>query len=69
MRVNIIGGDVKTIDGILYQCQIVDREGNMEEFVAHSLEEVTGTLSNPLMPRQLKQMFPNHSTIHKLAGT
>ena len=47
MRVCTIGGDIKTIDGILYQCQIIDRDGNVEEFIAHALVEVTRTLSNP----------------------
>ena len=69
MRVCTIGGDVKTIDGILYQCQIIERGGNVEEFIAHSLEDVTGTLNNPLMSQQLKKLFANCPTIHRLAGT
>ena len=41
----------------------------MEEFVGHGLEEVTGTLNNPLMVKQLKQLFPNCPTRHRLART
>ena len=68
MRVCTIGGDVKVIDGIMYQCQIVDQGKNVEEFVAHGLDKVTGTLQNPLTVRQLKYMFPNCPTSHRLAG-
>ena len=69
MGVCKIGGDIKTIDGILYQCQIIDRGSNVEEFIAHGLEEVTGTLNNPLILQQLKKLFPKCRTIHGLAGT
>ena len=69
MRVLTIGGDMKTIDGIIYRCQISDQEGNIEEFVAHGLDKVTRVLSNPLMLKQLKQMFSNNPTINRLPGT
>ena len=35
MRVSTIRGDVNTIEGVMYQCQIADREGNIEEFAAY----------------------------------
>ena len=50
--------EMQVIDGELYKCQIKDREGNVEEFVAHGLDEVTGPLKNPLMTLKLKMMFP-----------
>ena len=69
MRVLTIGGDMKTIDGIIYRCQISDQDSNIEEFVAHGLDEVTGTLQNPLLEQQLRKMFPVNSAVRKLVGT
>ena len=69
MRVLTFGGDMKTIDRIIYRCQISDQEGNIEEFVAHGLDKVTRVLSNPLMLKQLKQMFSNNPMINRPAGT
>ena len=57
MRVYTIRGDIKVIDRILNQCQIVDQGGNVEEFVAHGLDEMTRTLQNPLT-RTLQQAQP-----------
>ena len=69
MRVLTIGGDMKTIDGIIYRCQISYQDGNVEEFVAHGLDEVTGTLQNPLSEQQLRKIFPGNSAVRKLVGT
>ena len=66
MRVLTIGGDVKTINGIIYRCQISDQDGNVKEFVAHRLDEVTGTPQNPLWEQQLRKMFPGNSAVCKL---
>lgn len=69
IRVLTIGGDVKTIDGIIYRCQISDQNSNDKEFVAHGQDEVTGTLQNPLSEQQLRKMFPGNPVVHKLVGT
>ena len=69
MRVLTIGGDVKTIDGIIYRSQISNQDGNVQEFVAHRLDKVTGTLQNPLSEQQLRKMFPGNPAVHKLVGT
>ena len=69
MRALTIGGYVKTIDNIIYKCQISDQDGNIEELVAHGLGEVTGSLQNPLTEQQLRKMFPGNSNVRKLVGT
>ena len=68
MRVLTIGGDMKTIDGIIYKYQIWDQDGKTKEFVARGLDKVIGTLQNPLSERQLRKMFPGNSAIRKLVG-
>ena len=52
MRVLTIGGYVKKIDGITYRCQISDQNSNIEDFVAHRLDKVTGALHNLLSEQQ-----------------
>ena len=54
---------------MLGDCQIVDREGSVEEFVAHAVDEVTGPLKNLLMARQLKLMFHTFQRSNRLTGT
>jgi hypothetical protein len=36
----------KGIDGVIYQCQIKDLDGNVQEFLAHGLDKVTGALGH-----------------------
>ena len=54
-----LGGDVKEIDGFIYNCHIKDIDGKTHSFVAHGMDEVTGKLGQPLTIQQIKMLFPH----------
>ena len=58
LRVCTLGGDVKEIDGIIYECSIRDLAGNIHTFPAHGLEELTGSLNNMLGEDLMRKLFP-----------
>ena len=68
LRVITLGGNVTEIDGVVYQCKIVDQKGKVHEFLAHGLDEVTGALCNPLSKDTMRQLFPNIIGAHNLSG-
>ena len=59
MRVCTLGGDIRDIDGELYKCRIRDLDGNVHEFTAYGLDEVTGSLGRPLSLQQIQKLFPH----------
>ena len=59
MVVYTLGGDTKQIDGIVYKCKIKDLDGKIHEFIAHGLDDVTGTLGQPLSMMQIRNLFPH----------
>ena len=72
MMVCTLGGDVKEIDGVVYQCKIRDLDGKVHEFVAHGLDNVTGSLGQPLTLVQIQKLFPHiksEKEKRKLIGT
>ena len=68
LRVCTLGGDVKEIDGLIFQCEIVDRNGNRHSFTAHGLDEVTGSLNTMLSDSLMKRLFPNVIGAHRMCG-
>ena len=68
LRVTMLGGQVQEIDGKIYHCKIKDKWGNIHEFNAHGLNEVTGNLGDPLSKELMRQLFPNVMGCHKLTG-
>ena len=68
LRVTMLGGQVQEIDGKIYHCKIKDKWGNIHEFNAHGLDEVTGNLGDPLSKELMRQLFPNVVGCHKLTG-
>ena len=61
-----LGGDIKEIDGVIYDCKIRDLEGNVYEFSAHGLD--TGNLSRVLDENLMRKLFPNVNGVHKMGG-
>ena len=68
LRVITLGGDLKEIDGVIYDCKIRDLEGNVYEFSAHGLDNVTGNLSTVLDESLMRKLFPNVNGVHKMGG-
>ena len=69
LRVCTLGGDIKEIDGIIYECHITDLQGNKHYFQAHGLDEVTGTLNTMLGEDLMRKLFPSVVGAHKMCGT
>ena len=68
LRVQTLGGDVKEIDAVIFDCRVKDLQGNEYEFQAHGLDSVTGMLSRVLSPELMKRLFPTVIGAHKLCG-
>ena len=68
LRVLTLGGDIKEIDGLLYECKIRDLEDNVHEFTAHGLNEVTGHLSTVLSKDLMEKLFPDVAGAYKVCG-
>ena len=68
LRVSTLGGDIKEVDGVIYQCKIKDTKGKVHEFSAHGLDQVTGSLGEPLSREHMKKLFPHVIGCHKLTG-
>ena len=68
LRVITLGGDVKEIDGVLYQCEIKDLDGNRYQFLAHGLEQVTGFLETNLSKELMRKLFPGIIGGYKMCG-
>ena len=65
----MLGGHIKEIDGVIYQCQVKDQKGKVYKFEAHGLDEVTGEMGKPLSREVMKQLFPNIIGAHSMSGT
>ena len=48
LKVVTLGGHIREIDGVIYQCKIKDQSGKVYEFHAHGLDRVTGDLGHAL---------------------
>ena len=59
LLVKTLGGEEREIDGRIYSCKIQDQNGKIYKFSAHGLEQVTGSLGNPLGKAVMKEMFPD----------
>ena len=68
LRVSTLGGHVREIDGVIYDCRIKDQHGRIYEFKAHGLDEVTGDLGNAVNKSTMKKLFPNVVGAHSLTG-
>ena len=68
LRVVTLGGVVKEIDSIIYDCKIKDLQGNVHEFFAHGLEQITGSLNTALGEKLMRQLFPNLVGGYKMCG-
>ena len=68
LRVCTLGGDIKEIDGKIFECQIRDIKGNVHKFSAHGLDEVTDSLSTDIEEALLRKLFPNVVGISKICG-
>ena len=69
LRVSTLGGHIREIDGTIYWCTIRDQKGNLYEFEAHGLDEVTGEMGLPISKDVMKQMFPDVIGAHSMSGT
>ena len=69
LRVSTLGGHIREIDGTIYRCTIRDLKGNLYEFEAHGLDEVTGEMGLPISKEVMKQMFPDVIGAHSMSGT
>ena len=68
LRVEMLGGIVKEIDGIIYECQVKDQSGRIHKFMAHGLDEVTGSIGKPIGKNIMKKMFPDVLGAHTMTG-
>ena len=68
LRVMTLGGEVKEIDGIIYQCEIKDQNGNVHKFEAHGLDQVTGMLETFLSKEVMQKLFPTVVGGFKMCG-
>ena len=68
LRVCTLGGVIKEIDGLIFECQITDLKGNVYEFLAHGLDQVTGALNTMLSEDLMRQLFPNVIGGHRMCG-
>ena len=69
LRVTMLGGQTKEIDGVIHQCKIKDRNGKVYQFEAHGFDEVTGEMGGPISKEIMKQLFPNIIGAHSMSGT
>ena len=67
-RVVTLGGDVKEIDGIIYECCIVDLKRNKHYFSAHGLDKVTWSLNTVLGKGLMRKLFSSVIGAHKMCG-
>ena len=63
-----LGGDIKEIDGIIYECSIRDLSGNVYSFLAHGLEELTGSMNNMLGEDLMRKLFPGVVGVQKMCS-
>jgi len=68
LRVCTLGGDIKEIDGSIFECEIIDRSGKSYKFMAHGLDEVTGSLNTMLSESLMRKLFPNVIGAHRMCG-
>ena len=68
LRVCTLGGDVKEIDGVIYECSIRDLSGNVHSFLAHGLEELTGSMNNMLGEDLMRKLFPGVVGVQKMCS-
>ena len=68
LRVSMLGGHLKEIDGVIYQCKVRDQNGKVYEFEAHGLDEVTGEMGRPISKEIMRQLFPNVIGAHSMSG-
>jgi len=65
LRVITLGGELKEIEGLIFDCQIKD---NVHEFKAHGLNEVTGILNTILEKDLMDRLFPEVNGAYKMCG-
>ena len=68
LRVITLGGDIKEIEGLIYDCQIRDLRGNTHSFQAHGLDEVTGILNTVLGENLMRRLFPDVNKGYQMFG-
>ena len=68
LTVTTLGGHVREIDGVIYECKIKDQKGRIYEFNAHGLDEITGELGHPLGREIMRKLFPNIIGGHTLSS-
>ena len=59
LRVCTLGGEVKEIDGTIFECYITDLKGEKHYFSAHGLDEITGALNTMLGEDLMRKLFPS----------
>ena len=68
LRVVTLGGDVKEIEGQIFQCEIRDQFGDIHQFQAHGLDQITRALETSLSKELMRVLFPTVIGSHKLCG-
>ena len=68
LTVATLGGHVRDIDGVIYDCKIRDQKGKEYEFQAHGLPEITGELGQQISKGLMKKLFPDLVGGHTLSG-
>ena len=59
LRVRTLGGEEMEIDGRIFKCRIRDQKGQIYEFSAHGLDEVTGDLGSGPTEAVMRKIFPH----------
>ena len=57
LKVTTLGGHIREIDGVVYDCTIKDQKGKTHRFKAHGLDKVTGDLGNAIEREIMNKMF------------
>ena len=68
LKVITLGGEIKEMDTVIFDCQIKDLRGNVYEFQAHGLDEVTGELNTELGKDLMERLFPSIAGGFKMCG-
>jgi len=68
LKVVTLGGEIKEMDTVIFDCKIKDLRGNFYEFQAHGLDEVTGALDTDLGKELMERLFPGIIGGFKMCG-
>ena len=68
LKVVTLGGEIKEMDTVIFDCKIKDLRGNFYEFQAHGLDEVTGALNTDLGKELMERLFPGIIGGFKMCG-